>query len=106
MNRLKLNKLLLRMREFRKVLAYEFSQSSRQQSFAQHGEDLVIATIFEEEKGMYIDVGCSLPRKFSNTYFFYRRGWKGIAIDANVDLKYLWRVIRYRDRFINAVVSD
>jgi FkbM family methyltransferase len=52
-------------------------------SFSQEGEDRILARIFEnKEKGFYIDIGAHHPQRFSNTYYFYLRGWRGINIDA------------------------
>lgn len=52
-------------------------------SWSQEGEDLVLARLFGDKRdGFYIDVGAHHPKRFSNTYFFYRRGWRGINIDA------------------------
>ena len=54
-----------------------------QYSFSQEGEDLVLARIFEGKKnGFYVDIGAHHPTRFSNTHYFYRRGWSGINIDA------------------------
>jgi len=53
------------------------------QSYAQEGEDLVLPRIFETQAtGFYVDVGAHHPQRFSNTYFFYKKGWRGINIDA------------------------
>jgi len=47
------------------------------------GEDQILRRIFElQKKGFYIDVGAHHPKRFSNTYLFYKRGWRGINIDA------------------------
>lgn len=52
-------------------------------SWSQEGEDMVLRRIFEKQTtGFYVDVGAHHPKRFSNTYFFYRRGWTGINIDA------------------------
>jgi FkbM family methyltransferase len=52
-------------------------------SWSQEGEDQILRRIFErQEKGFYVDVGAHHPMRFSNTYLFYKRGWKGINIDA------------------------
>lgn len=32
--------------------------------------------------GFYVDVGAHHPFRFSNTYHFYRKGWRGLNIDA------------------------
>lgn len=53
------------------------------QFYSQEGEDAVLSRIFEENKnGFYVDVGAHHPKRFSNTYFFYKKGWRGINIDA------------------------
>jgi FkbM family methyltransferase len=52
-------------------------------SWSQEGEDILLDRIFGSKKnGFYVDVGAHHPMRFSNTYFFYRKGWKGINIDA------------------------
>ena len=52
-------------------------------SWSQEGEDLILRRIFGGQGvGFYIDVGAHHPKRFSNTYLFYRRGWRGINIDA------------------------
>lgn len=52
--------------------------------FSQEGEDLILDTFFWDIKnGFFIDIGSYHPTRYSNTYFFYLKGWKGINIDAN-----------------------
>lgn len=52
-------------------------------SYAQEGEDMILREIFTEKKnGVYVDIGAHHPLRFSNTYFFYLLGWRGINIDA------------------------
>lgn len=54
-----------------------------QSSYAQDGEDLILDRFLERAAhGYYVDVGAHHPVRFSNTYLFYRRGWRGINIDA------------------------
>ena len=43
-------------------------------SYSQEGEDMVLQRIFaQKEYGFYIDVGAHHPKRFSNTYLFYKR---------------------------------
>lgn len=52
-------------------------------SWSQEGEDQILRRIFERQStGFYVDVGAHHPKRFSNTYLFYRYGWRGINIDA------------------------
>jgi FkbM family methyltransferase len=51
-------------------------------SFSQEGEDLVLHRHFNyKPKGFYIDIGAHHPYRFSNTFKFYLKGWRGINID-------------------------
>lgn len=52
-------------------------------SYSQEGEDMILRRLFEMQRtGFYVDVGAHHPKRFSNTYFFYKKGWRGINIDA------------------------
>lgn len=67
-------------------------------SYAQEGEDIILNSIFKNvQKGFYVDVGAHHPMKYSNTYFFYKKGWNGINIDAMPGSMKLFNKIRKRD---------
>lgn len=67
-------------------------------SYSQEGEDMILRRIFEKTpKGFYVDVGAHHPKRFSNTYFFYKRGWTGINIDAMPGSMKLFQQLRNRD---------
>lgn len=53
-------------------------------SYSQEGEDMILMRLFENinYKGFYVDIGAHHPLRFSNTYFFYKKGWSGINVDA------------------------
>ena len=62
---------------------YENSLAFSNLSYSQEGEDLILNRFFSnKENGFYVDVGAHHPRRFSNTYSFYKKGWRGINIDA------------------------
>lgn len=51
-------------------------------SYSQEGEDLILKRFLEnKENGFYVDVGAHHPKRFSNTFIFYKKGWRGINID-------------------------
>jgi FkbM family methyltransferase len=77
-------------------------------SYAQEGEDLILAELFAGKRdGFFVDVGAHHPRRFSNTYHFYRfRGWRGINIDAMPGCMKAFDRRRPRDINIEAGVSD
>ena len=69
-------------------------------SWSQEGEDMVLRRAFEKKKtGFYVDVGAHYPMRFSNTNFFYSRGWSGINIDAMPGS--MKKFEKYRRRDIN-----
>ena len=77
-----------------------------QESYSQEGEDLVLAQIFEgKPPGFYVDVGAHHPIRYSNTYLFYRRGWRGINIEAMPGSMEEFRRVRPHDTNIEALVS-
>lgn len=76
-------------------------------SYSQEGEDLILYRIFEGKKeGFYVDVGAHHPFRFSNTFLFYKMGWKGINIDANPESIRLLNKFRKRDININLGVGE
>jgi FkbM family methyltransferase len=76
-------------------------------SYSQEGEDMILRRIFEnQEIGFYVDVGAHHPRRFSNTYHFYRRGWSGINIEPNPDVLPAFISDRPRDINLSLGVSD
>lgn len=76
-------------------------------SFSQEGEDLVLNRIFEKQRrGFYVDVGAHHPQRFSNTYFFYLKGWRGINIDAMPGSMKLFKKLRPEDINIEVAISD
>jgi FkbM family methyltransferase len=74
------------------------------QSYAQEGEDMILSRLFEgRDVGFYVDVGAHHPKRFSNTYLFYKMGWHGINIDAMPGSMALFK--RWRSRDINLEVA-
>lgn len=75
-------------------------------TWSQEGEDLVLARLLEGiEQGFYVDIGAHHPLRFSNTYLFYRRGWRGINVDAMPGAMQPFQKLRPRDINIELGVS-
>lgn len=67
-------------------------------SYAQEGEDLILMDLFERKtSGFYVDIGAHHPKRFSNTYLFYLRGWSGINVDPLIGESSLFQKQRPRD---------
>ena len=78
----------------------------RMESYSQQGEDLILRILFSHlERGFYVDVGAFAPKRFSNTYFFYKRGWRGINIDATPGAVSTFNRQRPRDINVEAAVA-
>jgi FkbM family methyltransferase len=76
-------------------------------SFSQEGEDLILARYFENKaKGFFIDIGAHHPKKYSNTYKFYKTGWRGINVDAMPGSMEVFKAIRPDDINLEVPVSD
>ncbi|MDO3627502.1 FkbM family methyltransferase [Mucilaginibacter sp. BT774] len=62
-------------REYKKTVAGNIS-------FSQEGEDMVLRRIFSNKQiGTYVDIGAHHPTIFSNTKYFYLKGWTGINVE-------------------------
>ena len=75
--------------------------------YSQEGEDILLSRIFgEQTEGFYVDVGAHHPRRFSNTCFFYKRGWRGINIDALPGSMKVFQKLRPHDINLELAVSE
>jgi FkbM family methyltransferase len=75
-------------------------------SYSQEGEDMILRRVFEGRRsGFYVDVGAHHPQRFSNTYFFYVRGWRGINIDAMPGSMDLFNQLRPNDINVEAAIA-
>jgi len=80
-----------------------------QVSYSQEGEDILISRILSSDiktQGTYVDVGCNHPWNYSNTAYFYERGWRGVVIDPNPIFELKYQKERPGDIFINAGLSN
>lgn len=76
-------------------------------SYSQEGEDMMLRRIFENQKlGFYVDVGAHHPFRFSNTYIFYKQGWRGINIDAMPGSMESFKNFRSRDINLEVPVGN
>jgi FkbM family methyltransferase len=74
--------------------------------FGQDGEDLILNRLLDGQSlGFYVDVGAHHPIRFSNTYLFYQRGWRGINIDAMPGAMKQFNKVRPRDINIECGVA-
>jgi FkbM family methyltransferase len=97
------------LREFATAFYRAFiSPVKSKTSYSQCGEDMVLNYLLLDKKksGFYVDIGCHNPRRGSNTYNFYKKGWHGLLVDLDPEKIYACRMIRRRDKALVAAVSD
>lgn len=95
--------MLTMLQRYRKTFLTNFLRIH----YSQFGEDVALKQLIgRQADGFYVDVGCYHPKKFSNTYFLYRRGWSGINVDMEAHKIELFRLARPRDENVVAAVSD
>ncbi len=93
------------LRAFRKAF---LSPTRVFKSYSQCGEDAVIHHLLSIYHGpkVYVDVGCHHPKRGSNTFAFYRLGWRGVLIYLEQEKLLACRLARPRDQVFCAAVSD
>jgi len=79
-------------------------------SYSQDGEDMILRTFMETEypknhKGFYVDIGAHHPLRFSNTAYFYKKGWHGINVEPTPSQIKKFYSSRKRDINIDAAVG-
>jgi FkbM family methyltransferase len=93
-----------KLKLFRKAFLTDFIKFH----YSQFGEDIILREILKKKipNGFYMDVGCYHPKKFSNTYMLYKKGWSGINIDMEEDKISLFNMVRPRDLNVLSPISD
>jgi FkbM family methyltransferase len=90
--------------------------------YGQFGEDAVVQNILRERNwrkaaiggatkiqrvpGFYVDIGAFAPIQHSNTWWFYKHGWRGINIDATPGSMKIFHRVRPRDINLELAVSS
>ena len=91
---------------FRSILTSLRSLLPSRPGYSQYGEDRILEAFLPQNNGKYVDIGSGRPKRHSNTYLFYRKGWSGVCVDANPINGRLHRLLRPRDRVITAFCSS
>jgi FkbM family methyltransferase len=75
--------------------------------YSQEGEDMILQRVFgQRREGFFIDVGAHHPFRYSNTYLFYKKGWRGINIDATPGCMRKFKKYRPADINLEVAVSQ
>ena len=98
------NKIWKKIKLYRKAFLTDFLKFH----YSQFGEDIILKELLKSSisDGFFVDVGCYHPKKYSNTYMLYRKGWRGLNIDLEEDKISLFNMIRPSDYNILCPISD
>lgn len=78
----------------------------RLETYSQEGEDIILRKLLgRQKKGFYVDIGAHHPFRYSNTFWFYKRGWRGLNIDPMPGTTKLFNRVRPKDKAIEAAVG-
>lgn len=75
-------------------------------SYSQNYEDLIIDKLLNKKRGKYLEIRAYHPTRLSNTYRFYKKGWRGIVIEPNPEVKFLFEKYRPRDKYLGVGISN
>lgn len=64
------------------------ADSSEFESYSQAGEDRIVSFILsygerKNKKLSYLDIGCNHYKRLNNTYGLYKKGYRGVLVEAN-----------------------
>lgn len=75
--------------------------------YSQHGEDFLLNKIFGgKREGYYVEIGCLDGIEFSNTYYFEKKGWKGLCVEAHKDFIAALKINRPNATVVHAAVGE
>lgn len=75
-------------------------------SYSEDLEDVICSRLVDETTpARHLDIGANHPVENSVTYFFYRRGWRGVAVDPLPQFAHLWANHRTEDVLLNAAIG-
>ena len=90
-----------------KILKELYYNKYSKKSFSLSSVDLIIERVFSNFKdGIYLDIGCNHPIKYSNTYLLFKKGWKGINVDLDKDSIKQFNLMRKDDHNVNALITS
>lgn len=90
-------------------LKYESKVKTQpEESSSQFGEDIIVNNLFKDlsiQNMSYLDIGANNPEFFSNTYLFYKKGFKGVLVEPNSSLCEKLRANRPDDIVLNVGIG-
>lgn len=99
------------LKSVEKAESKEEQNNISRRTLSQSGEDCILSYIVRvlgipENKCTYLDLGANHAKQYSNTYYFYNKGARGVLIEANPALIPELKLYRSDDVVVNCCISD
>ena len=94
---------------YKRIVKAAYDSFRPAKTYSQHGEDVKIYDLLSKSNllnGIYVDIGANHPTSISNTYLFYRKGYRGVSIEPNSELARLHRWFRRGDKVIKIGIGN
>lgn len=78
-------------------------------TYSQAGEDAIVCFLLLDKKVdsvSYLDIGCCSPDHCNNTFLLYKKGFRGVCVEADQTLIPYIKQVRPEDKVIYAGVSS
>ncbi|MFD0930364.1 FkbM family methyltransferase [Methylophilus glucosoxydans] len=83
-----------------KVISLKSEMTEKKNSYSQSGEDLIVNFLIEWmglSEVSYLDLGANDPIHLNNTYFFYKKGYRGVLVEPDLFLANQLKKVRPND---------
>src|SRR4030042_7031638 len=92
--------------DFNQSYSYPADWLEQREFYGQYGEDIKVWPLFRnQQSGYFVEVGAMEGIRFSNTYFYELRGWKGICVEPHPDYAKLLKKNRPGSAVIQAAAG-
>jgi FkbM family methyltransferase len=75
--------------------------------YGQHAEDFLLDKIFKgKTDGYFVEIGCLDGIEYSNTYYFEKKGWNGVCVEAHNDFISALKKNRPQSAIVHCAVGE
>ena len=98
------------IRQTEKIKAQDEKVNLAKRSLSQSGEDTILSYVLNA-RGIpikdcsYLDLGANHAKQYSNTYYFYDKGARGVLVEANPQLIPELKLYRNEDVILNCCIG-
>lgn len=96
------------LRRVRNLILFKPTIIREYNTYSQAGEDVILKFLFNDKKISkisYLDLGTNMPDHSNNTYLLYKKGNRGVCVEADKTLIPIIQNKRPEDKILNVGVS-